>query len=200
MKISLTASLITALLFFFSFQIKAQKGERKYEFTPEKSTITWTGTKGEDKYSGKLNIKEGYIVLNGEKLSQAVLFADVTTIDCKSCGDAETAREILEFIRSKDFLNVQNMDFAVFKMYKASKVAESKDNEYRMEGNLTIIGYSNTISIPVIIVEKKDKIYVEGKLSMNRALWNLNNPKDSERTVQIDQTIELYFNLEGEIK
>jgi polyisoprenoid-binding protein YceI len=200
MKISLTTLLLTAFLFSVSFETNAQKGERKYVFTPEKSSITWTGDRGDDEFSGKLKVKEGYITFNDEEMSQAVIFADVQSIDCKSCGDAEKARDILEYIQSKEFLNVETMDFAVFKMYKSSKVGDGKDRTYRIEGDLTIIGYSNTISIPVVVVEKKKKVYIEGKLSMNRSLWNLNNPKDSEIKEHIEQTIDLYFKLEGEIK
>lgn len=200
MKSSLTVFLISVYLIFNSQFIQAQKGKRNYEFTPEKSTITWVGNKGEEKYSGKLKLKSGYLSLNNEELTQVVVFADVQSIDCKTCGDAESAKKLLEFMRSAEFLNVQTMDFAVFKMYKSSKIENTEDGSYRVQGVLTIIGYSNEISIPVTIIEKKKKVYVEGRLSMNRALWNLNNPTDSEVTEHIDLTIELFLKLEGEIK
>lgn len=92
------------------------------------------------------------------------------------------------------------MDFATFKLYKASKMEDSKNGNYRIEGNLTIIAYSNVISLPVTILEKKDKIYLEGKMSINRSLWKLNDPKNSEESEHIGQTIDLFLNFEGELK
>ena len=176
----------------------AQKGERNYKFSVEKSLITWIAKKGEVKYSGSMKIKDGYIIFNNDDLQQAVLFANVQSIDCKECGSQEDAAKIMEFVRSSNFLNTKNMDYASFKLFKASKLENSKDGNYRIEGNLTIIGYSNTVGMAVMISEKKDKIYLEGKISLNRTLWKLNDPENSE-IEHIGHTVELFLNLEGEL-
>lgn len=186
-------------ILFTSNPTSGQKGERNYEFSVEKSVITWLARKGELKYSGSMKIKNGYIIFNNDELQQAVLFANARSIDCKECGSQEDAEKIMEFVKSANFLNTKNMDYATFKLYKSSKLENSKDGNYRIEGNLTIIGYSNTVSMPVMILEKKDKIYLEGKISLNRTLWNLNDPEDTEKE-HIGHTIELYLNLEGELK
>jgi polyisoprenoid-binding protein YceI len=187
-------------IFFSMGSSVAQDKERTYEFDLDKSTITWVGRKADQKFSGSMKLQSGYITFNDAELTQAVIFADVQSINCKDCGNQENASDILEYVKSKDFLNVSNMDFATFKLYKASKIEDSKDGNYRIEGNLTIIAYSNVISMPVTILEKKDKIFLEGKLSMNRSLWKLNDPKNSDPSTHIGQTIDLYLNFEGEKK
>lgn len=186
-------------ILFTSNLTSAQKGERNYDFSVEKSIITWVAKKGDDKYTGSMKIKNGYIIFNDGELQQAVLFANVQSIDCKECGSQEDAQKIMEFVKSANFLNTKNMDYATFKLFKSSKLENSKDGNYRIEGNLTIIGYSNTVSMPVMILEKKDKVYLEGKISLNRTLWKLNDPDNSEME-HIGHTIELYLNLEGELK
>lgn len=178
----------------------SQEENRRYELLPEKSKFTWVGHKEEKSFSGTFSLKSGYIEFEDEELTQAVVFADMSTIKCDDCGEQEEARKLMEFVKSNAFLNVDNMDFSVFKMYKSAKMPDSKDGNYRLEGALTIIGYTNNISLPVMVLEKKEKVYVEGKITMNRSLWKLNNPAEGKPEDYIGQTIELYVNLEGEKK
>ena len=196
--------IVSAVLFIFLLNISidsdAQSDDRQYELIPEKSVITWVAKNEATKFTGTIKIKNGYLNFNQEMLSEAVVFANCKSITCTDCGKTETAKKLTDFIRSSEFLNVDNMDYAVFKMNKATVIENSKDGNFRLDGELTIIGYSNVISINVTISEKKDHVYVEGKLSLNRALWHLNNPSDEDQKSAIEQTIDLYLNLEGELK
>ena len=189
---------ISIFLLFLPLIHFAQKGEISYELSKEKSSLTWSARNQQQKFSGKMKIKEGKIVMKDKELSQAVLFVNAQSFICSDCGDPETAKKLSEFVKSSDFLNSEAMDFAVFKMYKSESIDNSKDGNYRIEGALTIKGYSNNISLPVMLLEKKDKIYIEGSVTLNRSLWHLDNPKDYDPNAVIDQTVELFFNLEGE--
>jgi polyisoprenoid-binding protein YceI len=200
MKISIILVAFSAVLFLRPSQVMAQNDLRNYELDEAKSIVTWSAKLENEKFSGQFKIKNGYLNFAEKELSEGVVFVNTQSITCKECRDSETARKILEFITSDDFLKSQKMDFAVFKMYKSDILENSKDGNYRIEGALTIIGYSNTISLPVTILEKKGRVYLDGKLTINRALWELNNPKGSNPEQHIGQTIELYIHLEGALK
>ena len=200
MKSSAIQTVISIYLLLLPAIYYGQRGDKSYKLSTEKSSLTWVARNPDQKFSGTFKIKEGNVVLGEKELKEAVLFVDAQSFSCSDCGNRETAEKLTEFVKSKEFLNSSAMDFAVFKMYKSESMENSKDGNYRMEGALTIIGYTNNISLPVMILEKKDKIYVEGKITLNRSLWHLNNPKDYDPKTLIDQTIELYINLEGEKK
>ncbi len=199
MEICKVAGLLALLFFLKPLTTNAQEGERNYELSTEKSKITWKGQRGDEPFSGKLKIREGYIQLKDDDLTQTVVFADMGSIDCKSCGDQETSEDIMIYARSKRFLNVDVMSFATFKMFKSEKYKGEDDYDYQIEGQLTIIGYSQTITIPVSVKEKKGKIYAQGDFTLNRALWNLNNPTIENPELYMDQTIMLNIYLEGDL-
>ena len=198
MIISKYALILSILLPFSVLNAIAQKGERKYLLDESKSSVNWSSTRGDENYSGKFKIKEGYVSFNDDELTQAVVFVNAQSLECKNCGDQESSKKMLEYARSAEFLNVQVMDFAVFKMYKSEKIENEDDYNYRIEGQLTIIAYAQTVSLPVVIEEKKGKISIEGKLSINRSLWHLENPSDGNPELYLDQTIDLYITLVGE--
>ena len=196
-------ALFSLTLIFLNIQLYSQEikiDERNYELSIEKSSISWVARNETEKFSGTLKIKEGAVTLIGDELQKAIVFANISSINCKECGDSELSQKILKYILSPEFLDAQKMDFAVFKMYQSSVLHNSKDGNFRVEGALTIKGYSNNISLPATILEKKKKIYLDGSFTMNRSLWELSNPKDSEQKNLIGQTIEIYIHLEGELK
>lgn len=190
-------SLFAALL--ISHSAHPQDAERNFELAADRSSVTWKAAKGKESYEGKIRLKSGYVTMKDNQLSQLVVFADCQSITCQKCGDAENASKIMEFVKSPAFLNVQNMDFAVFKMYKSEATGKEGDGKFNVEGNLTIIGYSNTISLPVTIAEKKGKLYGEAVFKFNRTLWNLND-NVADRKEAIDPVISLYIHLEGDPK
>lgn len=200
MKSPLITLAIFTLIFGIRPDTQAQNDERYYELNPEKCKIIWTAKEEKTKFTGSLDIKSGYIKFIKDKLTEAVVYADAKSIQCTDCVDGETAAKIMEFVRSAKFLNVENMDYAVFKLGQAFPMKGENGNEFQVNGELTIIGYSNKIAMPVSIVEDEKNIRLEAKVGINRALWNLKNPTDGERKTYIDQTIGLQINLEGKLK
>ena len=200
MKILNTMAAGVLTLLFLSAGYSFQEGEKNYILDSGKSKIIWKAKKGANVFSGQLKIREGFLLMNQDQIEQAVIYANTQSIDCRSCGDREKAEDILTYVQSEEFLNIKKIDFAVFKLFRAEKSTGAQSGNYTVEGSLTIIGYTNNISLPVNVSVKKDRVFINGSVSLNRDLWNLKNPVEGKAQDYMDQTIELIINLEGQLK
>ena len=197
MKISATILIIAC--FFFAHTSHAQKNEVKYNLSVSKSLVKWKCYDDEIEYVGSFKLKSGYITMKDEVLSSAVVFVDTKSIKCQKCGDQEDIQDLIRFIKSSSFLNTNAMDYAVFKMSSSDVLSDSKEGNYKIKGNLTIIGYSNEVNFPLFIEVKKGKLTAEGGFKLNRDLWNLKNPKKADDTYYtMESTMSLNFLLESE--
>ena len=183
-----------------SSMIFAQNSEIKYDLSKSESLIKWMTKDANSEYSGSMKLKSGFITMNEKEVVSAVVYVDTKSIKCGKCGDQNQAQKLIEFIKSSVFLNAGNMDYAVFKMYESKVLGKSKDGNYLIKGNLTIIAYSNEVSFPVFIEVKKGKLTAEGNFSINRDLWNLKNPeeKEEERVHSMESKVVLSFTLKSE--
>ena len=189
---------LLSLLILTSFAV-AQDTEVKYELSRSESMIKWMTKDADSEYSGSLKLKSGSIIMKGEEVTYAVIFIDTKSIECSKCGGEIKGQELIEFIKSPKFLNADNMDYAVFKLYEAKPLEKSKEGSHMLKGNLTIIAHSNEVSFPVFIKVKKGKLIVEGYISLNRDLWTLKNPVEMDGyAYSMESKIVLSFTLVGE--
>jgi len=178
MKISSLILLLSLLIYKGDSNI--QKNEERFELNTEKSFVKWSLKDQNEVYSGTMKLKSGYVVMKEDDLKQVVVFVNTQSIFCEKCGENKSAQKIIEFVKSPEFLNSTAMDYAVFKMYSHEKIEKSKEDQFLVEGDLTIKGYSNKVNFPTTIKRKKNEILAEGTFTMNRSLWKLDNPKLSE--------------------
>ena len=187
-------------LFYFISISQVSNKDRKYTFDLNKSVIKWVISQGEDEFTGTLRLKEGgYILMDDTILSQVVVFVDSRSITCVKCGNAEDAKKFIDFIKSPKFLNVLNMDYAVFKMFKQEVLTDSKEGNFNVEGRLSIKGFSNNVRFPIFLEIKKEKIMATGTIPINRLLWDLKDPveEDGKLIYHMDGMVKLYFKVEG---
>jgi polyisoprenoid-binding protein YceI len=197
MKTFSTLTLLSILI--ISTVSLAQKTEVRYNLSSKESQINWMAKDANSEYSGSMKVKNGYVTLKDKKVTSAVVFVDSKSFECTKCGSAENAQKLTEFIKSSKFLNTDNMDYAVFKMYESKPLENSKDGNYFIKGNLSIIAFSNEISFPVFMEVKKGKLIIEGSFPINRDIWNLKNPVEKDETVySMESKIVLSFTLKSE--
>ncbi|HAW51906.1 MAG TPA: hypothetical protein DCX54_06185 [Flavobacteriales bacterium] len=177
----------------------AQKSETKYNLSSSESSIKWMCKDANSEFSGSIKLKSGHITMKDDELLSAVIYVDAKSINCSKCGSEKQARELTDYMKSTLFLNTENMDYAVFKMYESKKLENSNSGNHMVKGNMTIIAFSNEMSFPVFVEVKKGKLAIEGSLSMNRDLWNLKNPvKEDGVSYSMDSKVLLNFTLRSE--
>ena len=139
------------------------------------STINWKGSKkipGDD-HMGTVAIKSGSIMLDEKMVvTGGTLTIDMNTIDSTDLS-GEWKKKLDGHLKSEDFFDVKNNPEATFKI---TKVTPSGRNAYKVTGNLTLRGKTNSESFnltiaPNTVTKDKKKMKVmtaEGKLSFDR--------------------------------
>lgn len=137
MKTTLKTALILAVV-IGSTAFTTPTSEKK---EIKESTITWKGKKILGSHTGTINLKSGYIELDGDSLIGGEFVVDMTTIVCEDLeGDMKGKLE--GHLKSDDFFGVANHPTATLTIKNATK----SGNTYNVTGNLTIKGVTEPIT------------------------------------------------------
>ena len=124
------------------------------EIDQDKSFIKWKGTKSNGSYhdgliavnNSILNIDSNNILIDGE------IIIDMNSIICADIKNEEGNQNLVEHLKTDDFFSTTNFPTALLKI---NKVTAIKDNDYRVNGDLTIKNQTYPIEfIANIMVEK----------------------------------------------
>lgn len=131
---SIAILLFTGFVMSVSAQTKA--------VNTEKSMLNWKGHKVVGSHEGTINLKEGNLVFEKEKLKGGNFTVDMTTIS--STDMSGKGKERLDgHLKNQDFFDVENHPEStlVFK-----KIKETSKGVYAIEADLTIKGIKKTVS------------------------------------------------------
>jgi polyisoprenoid-binding protein YceI len=108
-----------------------------------KSQVIWHGSKVVGgAHNGKVSIKEGSVVLDGDKVKSANVVVDLTTIVNDDLKDKSYNEKLVGHLKSDDFFDVAKHPTATLAV---TKVTAGKKGEYTGEGTLTIKGQSKPV-------------------------------------------------------
>lgn len=100
-----------------------------------KSTINWKGYKVTGQHSGTIDLKNGKLLFDGEKLIGGNFAMNMQSIICTDL-EGGTAKKLEGHLKSADFFGVEKYPTASFKITKV--VSRGKPGDYKIVGNLTI--------------------------------------------------------------
>lgn len=125
-------------------------GEKK-EVKADESTVTWKAYKVAGGHTGTVNLKEGHLMFDGQKLTGGEFVVDMTSlVTTDDLGDMKAKLE--GHLKSDDFFSVQNHPTAKLVFTKAESF---NDNSYTVTGNLTIKGITKPITLVVSVFTDK---------------------------------------------
>lgn len=113
----------------------------KEKLEVKKSTINWLGKKVTGKHNGTINLKEGFLEMEGDNIVGGQFIIDmssITVLDLK--GDMKGKLE--GHLKSDDFFGIAEHPTASLVV----KNAEKKGNTYTVNGDITIKGITQPIS------------------------------------------------------
>ena len=149
-----------------------------YEIDTTASTIKWRGTKPTGEHIGSIDVQNGQIIVDKEKISGGKVVIDMNSIAVLDEGRDEKSRTNLEnhlkgTVEGKetDFFNVLKYPTAIFEI-----TGLTQENGIKMlEGNLTIKDQTKHISFPVTTKVENNQLSLESEtFVIDRTDWGVN--------------------------
>lgn len=142
----------------------------KFEIVSAKSNIDWTGRKVTGAHNGTINIKEGQLLLNNDQLTGGKIIIDTSTIKILDITDPDTNAQFAGHLASDDFFSIEKFPTAAFEITSAK---QQSNNNYYLEGNLTIKGITHPASLESAVKNNGDSLNLSGKLIVDRTLYGI---------------------------
>ncbi len=149
-----------------------------YEIDPSASTIEWRGTKPTGEHRGTINIQNGQIMANAEKITSGQVTIDMNSIAVTDEGMDEKDRTSLEnhlkgTVEGKetDFFNVQEYPTATFEITGVTE----ENGEKMLQGNLTLKDETKNIQFPLNNEIGEEELTLKSEtFVIDRTDWGVN--------------------------
>lgn len=143
---------------------------RKININPTSATIKWFATEmgGLKKRCGKVNFKNGFLLMKNGKINGGSFTVTMNTLDVTDVPPHETTarRNVVNHLKNEDFFDVKKYPYATLKF---TKVTYKSADQLEIEGVLTIKGISKNIRFTA-----SQKVnYLEAGLEFDRFDYNI---------------------------
>ncbi len=124
-----------------------------FKIDTKKSKVIWTGSKIGGRHEGTLQIKSGTITIKNGYLSTAEIIVDMNSIECTDLKDKTLNQKLVGHLKSADFFEVDKYPEAKFVITKPDR---RLNQDYMVQGKLTIKDKTSDIKIPTTLIFEKD--------------------------------------------
>lgn len=115
----------------------------KKEVKVKEATIKWTGKKVTGSHTGTIDLQDGTLIMEGDRLVGGSFTVDMTSLQVTDL-EAGRGKEKLEgHLKSKDFFGIEAHPTATFTITDAAK----SGNGYSVVGDITIKGITQSIKV-----------------------------------------------------
>ena len=148
---------------------------KEFKIQVAESKVFWTGKKVSGEHTGVISLKNGEIVLDGDKFVGAKINIDMSSIICTDITNAEYNQKLIGHLKSDDFFSVAKFPESNFQATKFDAISGAKSGEvnYTVKGMLSIKGISHEISFPAKLEIKNDILKIDATLSVDRTKWDI---------------------------
>ncbi len=144
---AMKSTLAILAIAFVTFSFTAIKTDTKEVKTAE-STINWVGEKVTGKHEGTINLKEGHLDFKKDKLVGGAFVVDMESINVTDLTGSYK-QKLEGHLKSDDFFGVAKHKTATLVITKVTE--DDDENEYDVEGELTIKGITENVSFEIEI-------------------------------------------------
>lgn len=159
---------LIAIVFLSVNTLYADNGIKKIDH--QKSKIEWLGKKVTGEHSGTIKVKEGSIVLNGDKIEKGSFIVDMTSIINTDIKGEGSRAKLERHLKSEDFFGVEKFPQAKFVIDDSKYL---NDGNYKIKGDITIKGITQPIEFKVNLHAHADLIHINGKVIIDRSKFNI---------------------------
>ena len=186
MKKNFLTLAIAVILGFTATATEPIKGEKK-EVKIEESTVTWKAYKVTGSHTGTVNLKEGSLIFDNDKLTGGEFIVDMTSlVDSDMEGGMKWKLEA--HLKSDDFFGVETHPTSKLIF---TKVTTSGKNSYEVTGDLTIKNITKSVIFDVSIYGSK----ATATMKIDRAQYDVRYGSGSFFDNLGDKTIYDEFDL-----
>lgn len=157
---------IIAALFAF---VAPEKEEVTFEVDPQQSQVAWKGEKVTGQHDGTVQLKEGTLTIQGDKLSSGHFTIDMSTIENNDLSGEDKAK-LEGHLKSDDFFGVESHPEAIFVITKAK---QKKGNQYEISGNLTIKDKTDKVTFPATVKVQDEKVTADATINVDRTKFGI---------------------------
>jgi polyisoprenoid-binding protein YceI len=181
----------SALVFTVVIGASGFTNPAKEKMIVKESTIEWKGKKILGSHTGTIDLKEGYIEMDGDQLVGGMFVVDMTSLkNSDLSGDNKAKLE--GHLKSDDFFGVANHPTATLVINGAT----NKGNVYTVNGDMTIKGITKPISFELIMGKTASRT----SLKIDRTEYNVRYGSGSLFDSLGDNTISDKFELDVTLK
>lgn len=151
MKNKFKKLLALLLIVFGSYSFTTVLNE-KIDINVDKSNLHWKGFKVTGSHEGNLKFESGTLTFTEDgKLVDGTFLIDMKSMECTDL-EGEYKEKLDGHLKSKDFFGTNEHPSATLQF---KEITVSGKNSYRIEGDLTIKGITNSIEFDFSIYGKK---------------------------------------------
>lgn len=192
MKKTIKNLVVALIVVFISFSFATIEDEKK-EIKIENSKVIWKGYKVTGSHQGTIDIKSGSLTFNNNQLVGGEFIMNMSTLtntDLKG----EYKGKLEGHLKSDDFFGVKKHPTAKIVF---TKVKSSGKNSYRVAGEMTIKGKTNTVKFDLSVYGSKANV----ALKIDRSKYDVrygstsffDDLKDKAIYDEFDLTADLEF-------
>jgi polyisoprenoid-binding protein YceI len=138
---------------------------QKFKIVSAQSNIGWVGKKVTGAHNGTIAVKEGELILNGDRLTGGKIIVDIASIKILDITDPATNAQFAGHLASDDFFSTEKFPEATLEITSVSGK--------HVEGNLTIKGITHPAGFDVAVNVKDDRLTATGKLVIDRTKYGM---------------------------
>lgn len=163
---SLFTVAIAGLVSISAMADKGKKAPQSLKVDTQASTFNWLGKKITGEHNGTINIQNGNLVVDGDKLTGGDFTIDINSIKVLDVKDEGYNAKLVGHLKAPDFFDAAKYPTATFKITKATPKGGAN---YDIAGNLTINGVTQPISFPATVnIDKKGSASASAKFEVDR--------------------------------
>ncbi|MBP2830762.1 YceI family protein [Aquimarina sp. U1-2] len=139
---------LKTLPMLFAMSIATATFAQKKEIKAAESVIEWTGKKVTGSHNGTIQLKDGFLQFDGDKITGGEFTVDMTTIEVKDLEAGKGKEKLEGHLNSDDFFGTSNHKTAKLVIEEAKK---SDTNTYKINAVMTIKGKTNPLNFDLDI-------------------------------------------------
>lgn len=153
MKNSIKNIVTLLIVACITFSFTTIEGGKK-EIKVEKSKVVWKGYKVTGSHVGNISIKSGYLNFDKDVLTGGSFEMDMSTIIVTDL-EGESKGQLEGHLKSNDFFGVEKFPTATLHFTSVKLLGK---NSYKVKGDITIKGKTETISFKVSVYGSKANV------------------------------------------
>lgn len=186
----------------------AEAAGKTYTVVPTASKVLWTGSKPTGKHNGTFPVGEGTLTVENGMVTSGSFTLNMAnlTVDDLTGDDKQSLETHLKGTGAdgkEDFFNVTQFPTAKFEVTKVTGLANDKEGNALVYGNLTLLNVTKEVNFKANINIMDNNVTVSTPVfKINRTDWGLKYKSKSFEAVKdkfIDDEVELQVNLNAAI-